>query len=126
MVAEDLPFLVPVRTAQITTLFVRSSGAGSIQGQSDEAAVIEGLVALGLTHGGDRRLARDRRVESLGEVSQGIIAEAAGNIQGAGPRTHQGFNGREGRTTQQRPHEQGPQQGGGRDAPLRAAIARTL
>src|SRR5271157_1154659 len=107
MVAEDLPFLVPVGTAQIAALFMRSSGAGSIQGQSDEAAVIEGLVALGLTKGGDRRPPRDRWVEPFGEVTERILTEALGNIQGApGPRTDQGFNGREGRTTQQSAHQQ--------------------
>jgi hypothetical protein len=57
MVAEDLPLLIPVPTAQITTFVVRSSGPGSIDRQAQEAAVVEGLVALGLTHGGDDGLA---------------------------------------------------------------------
>src|SRR5208337_2758161 len=100
MVAEDFPLLIPDGTAPITTLFVRSSSAGSIQGQSNEGAIIEGLVALGLTHGGDDGLACNRRVESLREVSERIVAEAAGHAQGACPQTHQGFNGRESPTTQ--------------------------
>jgi hypothetical protein len=36
---------------------VRSSGTGSIDRQAQEAAAVEGLVALGLTHGGDDGLA---------------------------------------------------------------------
>jgi hypothetical protein len=88
MIAEGLPFLIAHGTAPIAPLFVRPSGAGSIQGQSYKAAVVEGFVALGLADRGDGRLAGDGRVESLGEVSQGIIAEAAGYSQGAGPRTH--------------------------------------
>jgi hypothetical protein len=32
------------------------SGSGSIQGQPHEAAVLERLVALGVTHGGGQRL----------------------------------------------------------------------
>src|ERR1700745_4120512 len=52
VVAEDLSLLISIRTAQITVFFACSSGAGSIQGKADEAAVIEGFVALGLTHGG--------------------------------------------------------------------------
>ena len=101
VVAEDLFFLVAVGTAQLTELFAGSSGARSIQGQSDEAAVVEGLVALGLTHGGDRRLPRHRRVEPLGEVTERIVAEAPGNIQGAaGLGTDQRFNPGEGRAAQ--------------------------
>jgi hypothetical protein len=57
MVAEDLSSLVSVGAAQIASLFLRSSGAGPVHSQSHEAAVIEGFVALGLTHGGDRCLA---------------------------------------------------------------------
>ena len=83
VVAEDLPLLIPIRTAQITVFFARSSGAGSIQGQADEAAVIESFVALGLTHGSDCRPPRRRRVEACGEVAEGIIAEALGDLQGA-------------------------------------------
>ena len=126
MVTEDLSFRVPYGTAEITTLFPRSSGAGPVQGQPEEAAVLEGFVALGLMNGGDRRLTGHRRVEPLREVSQGIIAEAAGDSQGAGPRIHQGFNAGKGGTAQQHPHEQSPQQRGGRNAPLRAAIAGRL
>ena len=126
MVAEDLSFLVPYGTAEITTLFLRSSGAGPVQSQSDEAAVLEGFVALGLMNGGDRGLTGHRRVESLREVSQGIIPEVAGYSQGACPRIHQGFQGGKGGTTQQHPHEQGPQQRGGRNALRPAAIAGRL
>ncbi len=125
VVAEDFPLLIPVRTAEVTNLFAGSSSAGSIQGQADEAAVVEGLVALGLTHGGDGRPPGHRRVEPLGEIAQRIIAEALGNVQGAASlRTHQRFNPGEGRAAQQHPHQQSPQQGRSGDAPLPAAIAR--
>jgi len=68
MVAEDLPFLVANRRAKITALFLGPSGASSIQGQSHEAAVVEGFMPLGLMKGGDRRLARDAGVQPFGEV----------------------------------------------------------
>ena len=87
MVANDLLFLVAHGTAKITNLFLRSSGAGSIQGQSNEAAVVKRLVALRLMDGGDRRLARRIGVEPFGEVT----VEAAKSIRGAG-RKAQGEN----------------------------------
>jgi hypothetical protein len=67
----------------MANFFVRPSGAGAIQGQPDEAAVVEGFVALGLAHGGDRRPPRHLRVEPRGEIAERVVAEARGNIQGA-------------------------------------------
>ena len=55
VVPEDLALLIPVGAAQLTNLLARSSGAGAIEGQAEEAAVVEGLVTLGLAQGGDRR-----------------------------------------------------------------------
>ncbi len=83
MEAEDLPFLVAVGTAQIAKIFLRSARAGPVQSQSDETAVVEGFVALGLMDSSDRRLTSDGRVEPFGEITKGIIAEAPGNFQGA-------------------------------------------
>ena len=106
MVAEDLLFRVAVRTTPLTSLFVGSSGAGSIHGQADETAVVESLIALGVTDGGDGRLTGDGRVEALGEVAQGVIAEALGNVEGtARRRAHQSFNPGEGSAPQQHPHQ---------------------
>ena len=125
VVTEDLALFIPVGTAQLTNLFAGSSGAAPIQSQTDETAVVEGLVALGLTHGGDRRPPRHRRVEPRGEVAERIIAKALGNVEGAaGLGTNQRFNPGEGRTAQPRAHQQCPQQGGGGKVPLRAAITR--
>ena len=80
---KNLPFLVADRTAPIAALFLRSSGAGSIQGQADEAAVVERFMALGLMNGGDRRLARDPGIEPFREVTERVVAEAPGNLHGA-------------------------------------------
>src|SRR3974390_2106191 len=99
MIAEDLLFLIPHGAAEITTLFPRSSGTGSIQGQTNEGTVVKGLVPLGLMNRGDRRLPCHRRVQSLREVSQGIVAETAGYAYGACPRSNQPLDGREGGTT---------------------------
>ena len=61
---------------------------------------VEGLVALGLMDRGDRRLSGDRRVEPFGEITEGVVAEAPGNLQGPpGARANQGFNRREGDAT---------------------------
>ena len=71
-----------------------------------KAAVVESLIALGVTDGGDGGLAGDSRVEALGEVAQGVVAEAPGNVQGtARRRAHQGFNPGEGGTPQQYSHQ---------------------
>jgi hypothetical protein len=43
-------------------------------------------VALSLTHGGGRRPPRHRRVDSCGEVAEGVVAEPLGNVQGAAGR----------------------------------------
>jgi hypothetical protein len=61
MVAEDLSLLVSVGTTQISRLFMGSSGSGSVQGQSNEAAVVEGLMALGLTGSCRRELRKHIR-----------------------------------------------------------------
>ena len=83
VVTQDLLLLVPVGAAQVTTFLARSSRAGAIQGQSDEATVVEGFVALGLTDGGDHGSSRDGGGESLREVGERVIAEALANVQGA-------------------------------------------
>ena len=76
MVADDLPLGVAVRTTPRTNLLMGASGSGSIHGQADERAVVKSLIALGVTDGGDGCLAGDGRVQALGEVAQGVIAEA--------------------------------------------------
>jgi hypothetical protein len=81
------------------------------------------FVTLGLRHGGDRRPPRHRRIEPRGEVSERIIAQALGNLQGAaGAATPQRFNTGKGRPAEQPAHHQTPPQGGG-NAPLGAASA---
>jgi hypothetical protein len=77
MVAEDLSLLVSLGTTQIANLFLRSSGTRPIQGQSNEAAIVEGLVALGLTHCREGCLAGDTGVKSFGEITEGVVSEAA-------------------------------------------------
>jgi hypothetical protein len=124
VVTENLLFPIAVGAAQITNLFPGPAHAAAIQRESNEAAVLESFVALGLTHGRDHRLPRDPWVEPRGEIAEGVVPEAPGNVQGASPRTDQRFNAREGRAAEHHPHQQSPQQGGGGNAPLRAAIAR--
>lgn len=41
VVAQDILFLIPVGETEATNLLMGSSGAGSIQGQPDEAAIVE-------------------------------------------------------------------------------------
>jgi aminoglycoside N3'-acetyltransferase len=85
-------------------------------------------VALGLTHGGDRRPARHRRVEPGGEIAERVIAEACRETSSArrAREPHQRFNARKGRAAEQHSHDQTPEQSGGGNAPRGAAIARTL
>lgn len=56
-------------------LFVGATGAGAIQGQADEAAVLESLVAFGLVESGGQGEACDFRVHAFGAVGQGVISE---------------------------------------------------
>ena len=117
--------LIPVGTAQLTNLLARSSGAGAIEGQAEEAAVVKGLVALGLMPGGDRRPPPHRRVEPCGEVTEGSGAEALGNVESAaGLGTNQRLNACEARAAPPPAHQQSPPQGSGGNVPFRTAIAR--
>ena len=127
MVTHDLLLRIPVRPAQLTASFVRPSSSRSIQGQSDEAPLIEGLVPLGLAQGGGSRHPRLLRVESLAEIGQRVIPKTASHRQGvAGPGTHQGLQAGEARTAQQPPHQQCPEQRASGNARLRSLIARRL
>ena len=60
---------------QWARFFVGASRAGAVQGQADEAAVFEGLVALGLVQRGRQRPPCGLRVHPLGAVGQDIISE---------------------------------------------------
>src|ERR1017187_10881490 len=69
------------RITQRARFFVRSPCAGTVQRQTDEAAVLEGLVALGLVQRGRQSQSRRLRVHALGAVGQGIIPELACQAQ---------------------------------------------
>ena len=69
------------RITQGARLFVCMPRAGTVQRQTDEAAVLEGLVALGLVQRGRQSQPRRLRVHALGAVGQGIIPELAFQAQ---------------------------------------------
>ena len=67
--------------AQRATFFVRSSRTGAVQSQTDEAAVLESLIALGLVERGRQRQPRRLRVHALGAVGQDIIPKGGFHAQ---------------------------------------------
>jgi hypothetical protein len=87
VIAEDLPLPVPVGTTPAADLLAGARYARSIDGQPEEAAVVEGLVALGLADGRDRGTPGPLGAEPLGEVAEGVIPEARNLQRSAGERT---------------------------------------
>jgi hypothetical protein len=70
-----LPLGVLDGIAQRAWFFVSVAGAGAVQGQADEATVLESLVAFGLVQSGCQSHPRHLRVHALGAVGQGVIPE---------------------------------------------------
>jgi hypothetical protein len=77
-VTADLVAGVVAWPTQRAALFLAAAGSRSIDGQSDEAGVVEGLVALGLSQECDRGEAGRLRVEPLREVAERVVAEGTG------------------------------------------------
>jgi hypothetical protein len=51
------------------------SRASTVEGQTDPAAIVEGLVALGAPEKGEQGLSRWTGIEPLGEIAQGIVGK---------------------------------------------------
>ncbi len=110
-IAEDFACRVAERTAQSARGLAGSPGGGSIDRQANEAAVVEGLVALGLAKDPRQGPASRGRIQPLSEVAQRIMAKRNTDPQGTTRRrTHQRFDRIEGRASQHLAHQQGPEQ----------------
>src|SRR3989442_13271035 len=70
-------------TTQGTGGRARSPDGGSVDGQSDKAAVVEGFVAFGAAKGGGQSRAGRSRIQPLGEVAQRVIAKRSTHAQPA-------------------------------------------
>src|SRR5215471_9959229 len=59
-----------------------SPHGGAVHTQPDEATVVESLVALGATHAVGQGAKGGSRVQALGEIAQGIVAEGLAHPPG--------------------------------------------
>jgi len=118
---------IPYRITQPARFFVGTPGAGTVQRQADEAAVFEGLVALGLVQRGRQSQPRRLRVHTLAAVSQGIIPELALDTRlCAHGRVHQPFQAQEAYYAQDMSDHHRPDQISRGDVGTDPAIARSL
>ena len=70
LIALNLFLGIPAWAAERTALLGPPSRTGAVQGQTDPAAIIKGLVALGAANQGEQGLPRWVGIESLGEITQ--------------------------------------------------------
>src|SRR5258708_33811716 len=75
LITEDLFLRVALRPTEVAALVGPPSRTGAIDGQTDPAAVVESLVALGAADQGEQGLPRWTRIEPLGEIAQGIVGK---------------------------------------------------
>ena len=70
------------------------SRASAVEGQTDPAAIVKGLVALGTADEGEQGLPRWTGIKPFGEIAQGIVTERSGDRQSTSRRgTHQRLDG---------------------------------
>src|SRR5271155_1279403 len=90
LIALNLFGSILLRATEVTAMVGSPSRAGAVDGQTDPAAVVEGLVALGATDQGEQGLPCWTGSEPLGEIAQGIVTERSGDGESAScRRTHQ-------------------------------------
>jgi hypothetical protein len=75
LIALNLFGLVLLRPTELAALLSPPSRARAVDGQTDPAAVVESLIALGTADEGEQGLPRCTRIEPLGEIAQGIVTE---------------------------------------------------
>jgi len=113
--------------AQWERLFVSVSRSSAVQGQTDEAAVFESLVALGLVQRSRQRQPCRFRVQPLGAVSQAIIPGFCMDAQlRTHRRMHQPLQAQETRRAQNVAQDHRPDQIRSRNMGMRSTVAGVL
>jgi len=70
LIAKDLLRRVLLWPTEVTAPVSPPSRAGAVEGQTDPAAIIKGLVALGAADEGEQRLPRRTGIQPLGEIAK--------------------------------------------------------
>src|SRR5229473_1734030 len=111
LIALNLFLGIPPWAAERTALLGPPSRTGAVDGQTDPAAIVEGLVALGAADEGEQGLPRWVRIEPLSEIAQGIVTERSRDSESAScRRSYQRLDGMKTRLAEDLADQQGPQQ----------------
>src|SRR4029077_5369105 len=111
LIAEDLFLRVALRSTEVAALLGPPSRTGAVEGQTDPAAIVEGLVALGAADEGEQGLPRWGGREPLSEIAQGIVTERSCDSESAScRRSYQRLDGMKTRLAEDWADQQGPQQ----------------
>src|ERR1700687_455123 len=111
LITEDLFLSVALRPAQVATQLVPPSRAGAVDGQTDPAAIVKSLVALGAMDEGEQGLPRGTGIKPFGEITQSIVGKRDRDRERSSRRgTHQGLDGMKTRFAEDLADQQGPEQ----------------
>src|SRR5271167_914247 len=125
LIAQDLFRSILLRPTELAALVGSPSRAGAVEGQTDPAAIIKGLVALGAADEGEQGLPCGTGIEPLGEIAQGVVTERSCDAQRASRRrAHQRLDRMKTRLPEDLPDQQGPQQSLRRNLGLWPTISR--
>src|SRR5438552_2620125 len=127
LIAQELFRSVLLRPTEGATLLGSPTRAGAVDGQTDPAAIIKGLVALGAADEGEQGLPCWTGIEPLGEITQGIVTERSGDGERASRRrAHQRLDRMKARLPEDLADQQGPEQSLRRNLRLGPTISRIL
>src|ERR1700675_674035 len=127
LIAKNLFLGIPDGAAERTALLGPPSRTGAVEGQTDPAVIVEGLVALGAPEEGEQGLPRCVGIEPLGEIAQGIVTERSCDGESAScGRSYQCLDGMKTRLAEDLADQQGPQQSLRRNLRLLPTVSRIL
>src|SRR5260370_15875915 len=127
LIALNLFLGIPPWAAERTALLGPPSRTGAVDGQTDPAAIVEGLVALGAADQGEQGLPRGVEIEPLREIAQGIVTERSCDSESAPcRRSYQRLDGMKTRLPEDLADQQGPQQSLRRNLGLLPTVSRIL
>jgi hypothetical protein len=75
VITDDILVAIPYWAAAFTPVLLAPSGPSSVQRQPDPAAFLKSFVSLRLFDHSRGRRAQAPNIQTLGEVSQGIVTE---------------------------------------------------
>src|SRR3989442_7559084 len=126
VVPNDLVLTVSDGMAQGASSLAAASRTRAVQGQADPPRLLEDLVPLRSPHTSGECLTGDRRIEPLGKIGQGVVAEQVCHRQGAAcPGVDEALDGVKGPLPDHFADDQGPEQGPGVDLGSRPPVTGT-